>query len=63
MVEARLIVSPELAEFRAKLFDLQAIMQEELNEAGHWVMTVAIKKWKLEHVAQQLNIDWLQLQE
>jgi len=42
LITAKIILSPQQANIRAQLYQLQAVLQEDFNDAGYWQMQVRL---------------------
>lgn len=62
LIQTKLILPPSLAGFRSRLFDLNAIIQEDTNEQGAWILDISVRRWELERIAQSYQLNWRILQ-
>ena len=44
-------------QLRAKLFDIGAVKQENIDDMGGWVMRVELEEYKLHKLCKEANLD------
>lgn len=55
-MRARLLLAPQYGKVRAELYGQGAVLQEQLDEAGNWLLTVQLQRVYLQRILQDAGL-------